>query len=164
MEMTVMHLATAFVGGLVGTTAMDIAKYVGHAMRLIGGVRMDMLGRWALGMVGGRFVYDDIHEAVSYPNEVPVGWFFHYATGGLVALAYPFLLPVLGMPPVADPVMSGMLFGLGTSILPWFIVYPAFGKGWFGNRAPKGARPVITSLVSHTFYGAGIGLVYRFAI
>ncbi len=154
------HLGIAFVGGLVGTVAMDAIKYVGHALKLIGGVRMDMLGRWALGMMRGKFVYDDIHHAPAFPGEVPAGWLFHYLTGGLVALAYPFFVWMLGQPLTLAQMSNAVIFGLLTSVLPWFVVYPAFGKGWFGSRAPKAARPVVTSLVSHTCYGAGIGAVF----
>ena len=152
--------AMAFIGGLVGTIAMDTIKYVGHNLRLIGGVKMDMLGRWALGMRHGKFVYADIHEAQPYPHEVMAGWIFHYLTGGLVALAYPLILAMFGISLQNTHLLYAVLFGLGTSLLPWFVVYPAFGKGWFGAKAPKAAKPILTSLVSHTFYGAGIGLVF----
>lgn len=148
-----------FMGGLFGTFAMDAIKYVGHKLHLIGGVRMDMLGRWSLGMLRGRFVYADIHDAPSFPNEIAAGWIFHYLTGGLVALIYPLVLLMLNFPLQDAHLIHAVLFGLGTSVLPWFVVYPAFGKGWFGVRAPKAAKPVLTSLVSHTFYGAGIGLI-----
>ena len=149
------QLVLASIGGIVGTAAMDAAKYVGHRMRLIGGVRMDMLGRWALGMLVGRFVHEDIHGSPVQPGEVSAGWIFHYFTGVIVAWMYPFF--ALAAPP---GFASAVVFGLCTSVLPWFMVYPAFGKGWFGSKAPKTARPVLTSIVSHTFYGAGIGAVF----
>jgi hypothetical protein len=148
----------AFIGGLVGTAAMDGIKYIGHKASLLGGVKMDLLGRWALGMLRGKFVYADIHHAESCENEVVAGWFFHYLTGGLVALGYPVLLWLLDIPLTVSHVGYAVLFGLGSSIFPWFMVYPAFGVGFFGVRAPKAARPVITSIVSHACYGAGIGL------
>jgi hypothetical protein len=153
------QLVLASIGGIVGTAAMDAAKYVGHKLHLIGGVRMDMLGRWALGMLVGRFVHADIHESPSYPGEIPAGWIFHYFTGVIVAWLYPFFVLAAGLssPPRLD---SAVVFGLCTSVLPWFMVYPAFGKGWFGSKAPKAARPILTSIVSHTFYGAGIGAVF----
>jgi len=149
----------AFVGGLVGTAAMDGIKYIGHKMSLLGGVKMDLLGRWALGMLRGRFVYSDIHHAQPYPNETAVGWIFHYVTGGVVALGYPLALWLFDIPLAADHLVYALLFGLCTSVFPWFMVYPAFGVGFFGKRAPKAARPILTSLVSHTCYGIGIGLV-----
>lgn len=152
-------LMLAFLGGLAGTFAMDAIKYVGHKLHLIGGVKMDMLGRWALGMWNGKFVHSDIHHAKAYPNEVAAGWIFHYLTGGLVALIYPVVLLMFGLTLQHSQLIYAIFFGLATSVLPWFMVYPAFGKGWFGAKMPKAARPILTSLVSHTFYGAGIGLV-----
>lgn len=151
----------SFVGGLAGTALMDAVKWIGHSLHLIGGVKMDMLGRWSLGMLRGRFVYADIHHAPAFQHEIAAGWLFHYFTGGLVALIYPLLLIALHLSPQLMTMRDAILFGLATSLLPWFIVYPAFGKGWFGVRAPKSAKPVLTSLVSHTFYGAGIGLVLQ---
>ena len=154
----------SFLGGLVGTFAMDAIKYVGHKLKLIGGVRMDMLGRWSLGMLKGKFIHTDIHHSEAANNEVLAGWVFHYLTGGLVALAYPLTLALLDLPLNSGHLTNAIIFGLCTSILPWFVVYPAFGKGFFGKLAPKEAKPILTSLVSHTFYGAGIGFVLASAL
>lgn len=154
----------AFIGGLVGTVSMDLIKYVGHKFSLIGGVKMDLLGRWSLGMLKGKFVYDDIHHAEAFPNEERAGWIFHYLTGGLVALGYPIALIIFGWDLPSNHFMYGLIFGLCTSVFPWFVVYPAFGVGFFGVRAPKQAKPVLTSLVSHTFYGGGIALFLNFAM
>jgi hypothetical protein len=158
------QLMLASAGGIVGTVAMDSIKYFGHKLRLIGGVRMDMLGRWALGMLKGKFIYQDIHEASGFAGEVPAGWAFHYLTGVLVAWGFPVFALSLGLSGSLSLFGGAVVFGLITSVLPWFMVYPAFGKGWFGSRAPKSAKPILTSVVSHTFYGAGIGAVYLVAI
>ena len=83
---------------------------------------------------------------------------FHYLTGALVAVLYPIGLLLFQIPIPQDHLMYTMIFGLLTSVFPWFIVYPSFGVGFFGTRAPKEAKPVLTSLVSHTFYGLGIGV------
>lgn len=156
-------LIVATLGGVVGTAAMDGIKYVGHKARLIGGVRMDMLGRWSLGMLQGKFVHDDIHESPAFAGETTAGWIFHYLTGIIVAWFYPLFVLALGMSMQPPRMSSALWFGLSTSVLPWFMVYPAFGKGWFGSKAPKAARPILTSIVSHTFYGAGIGAVFMLA-
>lgn len=156
-------LGVASLGGIVGTAAMDAIKYVGHKARLIGGVRMDMLGRWSLGMLDGKFVHEDIHASPPRDGENLAGWIFHYLTGVIVAWFYPLFVLVVGLVVNPPQMSSAILFGLSTSVLPWFMVYPAFGKGWFGSRAPKAARPILTSIVSHTFYGAGIGAVFMAA-
>jgi hypothetical protein len=156
-------LGVASLGGVVGTAAMDSIKYIGHKARLIGGVRMDMLGRWSLGMLHGKFVHADIHASPVCAGENMAGWIFHYLTGIVVAWFFPLFALAFGMTMSPPQMSSAILFGLSTSVLPWFMVYPAFGKGWFGSRAPKAARPVLTSVVSHTFYGAGIGAVFIMA-
>jgi hypothetical protein len=164
MELTVTtQLILASLGGILGTVAMDAIKYAGHKARLIGGVRMEMLGRWSLGMLRGKFVHQDIHESPALPGENTAGWIFHYLTGVVVAWFYPLFMLILGLSMSPPQMWSAVLFGLCTSVLPWFMVYPAFGKGWFGSKAPKAARPILTSIVSHTFYGLGIGGVYLLA-
>jgi hypothetical protein len=158
-----MQLVLASLGGVVGTVAMDGIKYVGHKAHLIGGVRMEMLGRWSLGMLKGQFVHADIGKSPALPSETTAGWIFHYLTGIVVAWFYPFFVLAFGLSMSPPQIGSAVIFGLCTSVLPWFMVYPAFGKGWFGSKAPKEARPILTSIVSHTFYGAGIGVVFLLA-
>jgi hypothetical protein len=157
------QLILASFGGILGTAAMDGIKYVGHRAHLIGGVRMEMLGRWSLGMLTGKFVHEDIHESPELPGENAAGWIFHYLTGIVVAWLFPFFALVFGLSMTPSAIGSAIVFGLCTSVLPWFMVYPAFGKGWFGSKTPKAARPILTSLVSHTFYGAGIGMAFTLA-
>jgi len=43
--------------------------------------------------------------------------------------------------------------------LPWFVLLPAFGWGWFGRRGPLGANALLASPLSHIPYGLGIGAV-----
>ena len=117
-----MQLILASLGGIVGTVAMDGIKYVGHKAHLIGGVRMDMLGRWSLGMLRGKFVYKDIHDAPAYPGETRAGWIFHYLTGIVVAWFYPLFTYLFGLSMTPPQMSSAILFGLSTSVLPWFMV------------------------------------------
>lgn len=160
MQLSFYHFALAFMAGLFGTMIMDLIKYFGHKAHLIGGVKMEILGRWSLGMTKGQFFYVDIHASPEIENEVLAGWIFHYLTGGLIALVFPLLLLSLSMPSIESIFYYAFLFGLTTSVLPWLVVYPAFGKGWFGHKAAAASKPILTSLVSHTFYGAGIGIFY----
>ncbi len=83
----------------------------------------------------------------------------HYLTGGTVALTYPAFYIVFNVPMSADHIIPGLLWGLVTTLLPWFILYPAFGWGFFGVRAPEGTRPLISTTISHVLYGFGLGIV-----
>ena len=54
--------------------------------------------------------------------------------------------------------MSPDIFGLATNGLPWFVMFPAMGYGWFGAQSPKGTRLFLSSLANHGFYGLGLWL------
>lgn len=89
-----------------------------------------------------------------------MGWAFHLLIGGGgVALIYPGALLTIGMPFPTNPILGGMLFGLITSLLPWFVLLPAFGWGWLGRRGPHGANALLASPLSHIPYGVGVGAV-----
>ncbi len=56
------------------------------------------------------------------------------------------------------------LWGLATTVLPWFTNFPGFGWGLFGVRAPKGTRPLIAPAIAHACYGLGLGLVLTMSV
>ncbi len=157
----------SIVGGIVGTLFMDIAdKFMARVNfttgAACGGPRA--LGRWALGMVGGRIVHKNILESSSVKNEVPVGWIFHYALGAVIALTYPALYLVLNVSMPGNHLGPGLLWGLATAVLPWFTNFPGFGWGFFGLRAPKGMRPLMAPAFAHTCYGLGVGIVFTMTV
>ena len=89
-----------------------------------------------------------------------MGWAFHFLVGGGgVALIYPAFLQCSGIAAPSSHLLGGMLFGLATSLLPWFILLPSFGWGWFGRRGPRGSNALLASMVSHVPYGLGVGAV-----
>jgi hypothetical protein len=47
-------------------------------------------------------------------------------------------------------------FALGTSVLPWLLMFPAMGYGWFGVHGPEGTRLFSSSLITHAFCGLGL--------
>ncbi len=87
----------------------------------------------------------------------------HYLVGGTLALTYPALYLVSGVPLPGNHVLPGLLWGLATTLLPWIIFYPAFGWGFFGGGAPEGTRPVLSPTISHLVYGLGLGIVLNIA-
>jgi hypothetical protein len=76
-----------------------------------------------------------------------------------VALLYPAALLATGAPLPDQPLLCGLMFGLATSVLPWFVLLPAFGWGWFGRRGPAGTKALLASPLSHIPYGLGVGVV-----
>jgi hypothetical protein len=150
----------AFLGGIVGAVLMDIAETALARVGIRSGVNVALVGRWFLGLTRGRLAHADILTAPSLPREADLGWAFHFLIGGGgVALIYPAVLLTLGLPAPAHPILGGLLFGLATSLLPWLVLLPAFGWGWFGRRGPRGANARLASPLSHIPYGLGVGAV-----
>ncbi len=104
-------------------------------------------------------MHRDIVKSNPLKNELPAGWVTHYLTGGIVALTYPVFYLAFNLPMPADHLFPALLWGLATTLLPWFILYPAFGWGFFGIGAPSGTRPLIATTTSHVLYGLGLGIV-----
>lgn len=150
----------AYVGGIVGAVLMDITETLAARAGLTSGVSIALVGRWARGLPRGQWAHADIARTPAWPGEVQVGWAFHYLVGGGgVALLYAALLQATGWALPAHRLWGGMAFGVATSLLPWLLLLPAFGWGWFGRRGPPGSNALLASLVSHLPYGLGVGAV-----
>ncbi len=80
-----------------------------------------------------------------------------------MALTYPVLYLVFDVTLPEDHLLPALLWGLATSLLPWFVLYPAFGWGLLGTRAPNGTRPLLSTAISHSLYGLGLGMVLNIA-
>jgi hypothetical protein len=152
--------ALAFLGGIFGALLMDLTETAMAKVGIRSGVNIALVGRWCLGLTRGRVAHADIQASQPLPHETSVGWAFHFLIGGGgVALLYAAALLAMGAPLPDQPLLYGLMFGLSTSVLPWFVLLPAFGWGCFGRRGPRGANALLASPFSHIPYGLGIGAV-----
>lgn len=150
----------AYAGGLVGAVLMDITETLAARAGLTSGVSVALVGRWALGLLQGQWTHADIRRSPARAGEVRAGWAFHFLVGGGgVALLYPMLLPATSWTLPVQQLWGGVAFGAATSLLPWLLLLPAFGWGWFGRRGPAGANALLASTLSHLPYGLGVGTV-----
>lgn len=153
-------LVAAYCGGLLGAVLMDVAETGLARIGITSGVNIALLGRWFLGLLRGRLAHADIRNAEARAHEVRAGWAFHLLIGGGgVALLYPLFFLITGLSWQTSHLLGGALFGLATSLLPWFILLPSFGWGLFGRRGPQGSNALLASALSHIPYGLGIGIV-----
>lgn len=151
-------LVWAFIGGIVGAVLMDVTETYAAKIGITSGVNIALVGRWFLSLLRGRFTHANILDTPPYPHEVNAGWVFHFLVGGgVVALACPLFLQVIGLPLPGNELLGGVLFGMATSALPWFVLLPSFGWGVFGRRGPQGSNALLASTLSHLPYGLGIG-------
>jgi len=150
----------AYVGGIVGAVLMDVTETLAARVGLTSGVSVALVGRWALGLLRGQWVHADIARSPARPGEVRMGWAFHFLIGGgAVALFYAVLLQATGWTLPAHRLWGGVAFGAVTSLLPWLLLLPAFGWGWFGRRGPRGSNALLASMASHLPYGLGVGAI-----
>ena len=80
----------------------------------------------------------------------------HYAVGITLAFLYLLLISALGFSP-RNPI-AALAFALCTNLLPWLLMFPATGHGWFGTYGPTGTRLFAGSFLTHCFYGLGLWL------
>ncbi|MBI5259421.1 MAG: DUF2938 family protein [Burkholderiales bacterium] len=150
----------AYAGGILGAVLMDITETFAARAGLRSGVSVALVGRWALGLLHGQWAHADIARSPARPGEVRMGWAFHFLVGGGgVALVYAAWLEAAGWMLPAHRLWGGVVFGALTSLLPWLLLLPAFGWGWFGRQGPAGSNPLLASTVSHLPYGLGVGAV-----
>lgn len=153
-------LAWAFLGGVVGAVLMDVTETYAAKVGITSGVNIALVGRWFLSLLRGQFAHANILGSKAFTSEVKAGWAFHFLVGGGgVALMYPFFFHVTGLPFPNNHLLGGLLFGLATSLLPWFVFLPSFGWGVFGRRGPQGSNALLASTLSHIPYGLGVGAV-----
>lgn len=153
-------LAWAFLGGVVGAVLMDVTETYAAKAGITSGVNIALVGRWFLSLLRGRLTHANILSSKAFTHEVKAGWAFHFLVGGGgVALMYPLFFQATGLPFPNNYLVGGLLFGLATSLLPWFVLLPSFGWGLFGLRGPQGSNALLASTLSHIPYGLGVGAV-----
>jgi hypothetical protein len=114
-----------------------------------------MVGRWAAGLVRGRWHGTDIRRQPTQRAEGALGLLTHYATG--VVLTAAFLQLPRGR--TGRPTLAGATaYGVATSVLPLLGMFPSMGYGAFALRSGDAARVVRIMLLGHTAFGLGIGL------
>ncbi len=115
----------------------------------------EVIGRWAAGLMRGRWRHDDIMTEPRQRGELGLGILTHYATG--VALAQVFL--TLARSGGRNPtLLEATGYGVATSVLPLLVLFPSLGYGWLGLRSGDAARIDRAMLLGHVAFGLGIGL------
>ncbi len=144
--------------GVLATITMDVAMVAAPSL---GGSAFtsdrlgpDMIGRWAAGLLRGRWRRRDISREPAQPGELALGLATHYVTG--VVLTQAFLLaprPWRGR----RSFVAGTVYGISTAVLPLLVMFPSMGYGWSGLRSGEAGRLIRIMLLGHIAFGVGIG-------
>ena len=118
--------------GIFCCVAMDIWQRILFLIFKIPPTNWSTVGRWFIMLINNKIIINenlDNENPVKY--ELLIGWLFHYWVAVVYAYAYYFLLAV----DILDTsILSGLIFGLISVIIPWFFYLPATGKGFMGKK------------------------------
>src|SRR5215468_2611846 len=124
--------------GVFATVTMDVLSVTAMKLGLIAFLPPRLMGRWFGWMAQEQIVHGDIAQAPTLSCEMALAVPMHYAVGITPGIIYLLLSSFLGLSPRS--LMSALGFALCTTLLPWFLMFPAMGYGWFGTQGPPGTR------------------------
>lgn len=142
--------------GVGATLIMDVWNLFLKRTFSIPSLNYCLLGRWFRHMPAGTFRHVNINAARQKPFECTVGWIGHYAIG--LTLALGFLILVSGDWLIRPTLLPALLYGIGTTAFPLFVMQPSLGLGIAASRTPNPAQARVKSLATHTVFGAGLYL------
>jgi hypothetical protein len=142
--------------GIIATVTMDVLSVAAIKLRLIAPLPPHLIGRWFASVARGQVLHGDIAQVSPIQHEMAVAVPVHYAIGVTLALMYLLACSTFGLSP-RSPV-TALVFALCTNLLPWLLMFPAMGYGWFGVHGPTGTRLFASSFLTHCFYGLGLRL------
>ncbi len=114
------------------------------------------IGRWVGHLRRGQWHHDAIAKSPAVVGEVALGWWVHYAAG--IAFAA-LLVAVQGPAWAANPsLLPALALGLGTVVVPLFVMQPAMGAGIASSKTATPWRNRARSAANHAVFGAGLYL------
>jgi hypothetical protein len=141
--------------GVVATLVMDIGSGLVRATGLTRGAPPQLIGRFFMSVFRGHLGSIDpslADRSVSIGLILPI----HYVIGASLALLLGLAGRMIGEPTPRWWIC--VLYGVATTVLPAFWMFPAMGFGLFGSRGPEEMLLFRTALVNHLIFGAGLAL------
>jgi hypothetical protein len=142
----------AFIG--IGATAvMDVWLML---LKRVGVPTIDfgLIGRWVGHLLHGQIAHASIRQSPRIPRELAWGWLTHYTVG----IAFAALLVLVQGPAwtQSPSPLPAIAVGMGTVVIPLFVMQPAMGSGFEASRTPTPLRNCLRSLANHTVFGLGL--------
>jgi hypothetical protein len=145
----------ALVVGTIATLATDLWLWL---LQIVGvpPANWALVGRWVAWMPRGVFVHRPIAATPSIRGELAIGWGFHYAVG----IAYAALYLAISRSVLASgpTLISALVFAIALLVVPWFVMQPALGLGFFASKTPRPSVTRIISISGHAAFGVGLYL------
>ncbi len=147
-------VGTVVLAGAGATLIMDLWALLARRWLRMPSADYCLVGRWLGHMPQGRFRHSSSARAARTKGECALGWGFHYGVG--IAYAFVLVLPSGGAWYQQPTWLPALLLGLGSLIMPWGVMQPAFGLGLAASRAANPGAARLRSLLSHLAYALGL--------
>ncbi len=151
--MAVLTILNVLVAGVVSTIAMDLVAVAGVALHAF---RIPLYGRWFLYGLKGTLRHTDIERAPPLKGENALMIPLHYLAGTLLAALYLALLDAFSLG--TGSVLIAAIYGVGSSVIPFFLMLPSMGYGLLGLRHGRDVFWLRQILLMHLGYGLGLGI------
>jgi hypothetical protein len=140
--------------GVAATALLDLWALFLQRAFAIAPPNWAMVGRWVGHLPRGVFVHDDIGKAAPVPNELAIGWVFHYAVGIVFAAA---LIAIFGLGWTRQPTfIPALIVGYVTIGCGWFILQPGMGAGIAASRRDNAMQIRMLNILGHTVFALGL--------
>ncbi|MEC8642123.1 MAG: DUF2938 family protein [Pseudomonadota bacterium] len=152
MSMVMLQIIAAGIGACI---VFDLWQRVFAVFSGIPPSNWGMVGRWMLGLLGGRgLIARDLAARPAHPNEAVAGWILHYVVAVGYAVLYALLMQAGWL---GAGLVDGLVFGVISVVVPWFFFMPAMGNGMMARRTPNPPLACAMALVMHAVFGLALG-------
>ncbi len=156
MSIELVNLAGAVVVGIGAALFMDLWNLFLQRAFNIASLNFCLVGRWLSHMALGTFTHTRIGGAARRPAECLIGWTAHFLIG--IAFALLLLVATSGAWLEHPSVFPALVVGVGTVLIPYFVVQPALGLGIASAKTPHPTQARLKSLMTHSVFGLGLYL------
>jgi hypothetical protein len=140
--------------GIGATAVLDLWALFAKRVFGVPASNWALVGRWIGYFPRGRFVHDNIAQAVPIRGELIIGWCAHYAIGIIYAA---LLLAICGPDWARHPTLPpALILAFLALVAPFFIMQPGMGMGIAASKNPHPNLARLRSIVGHTVFGFGL--------
>lgn len=134
--------------GISATLVMDVWQRALFLTLKIPVPDWSALGRWFLGMPDLGLVQPSLARLPNRPYEKFVGWAAHYFVGIGYAAMYFYLVKIFPI----SALNLALVFAALSLLVPWCLVMPCTGHGFFASNTPKPRLVRIYNVATHLVF------------
>ncbi|ASK79359.1 hypothetical protein CF386_09865 [Paraphotobacterium marinum] len=149
--------------GIIATIIFDLYSIIlNFTFNIHDPINMNLLGRWIGYLIKGDMIFHNIPQLIPIKYELALGWISHYLTGILVSLFFLIALKFSKKSHSNLAIFSiSILFGWFLMIVPFTVMMPVMGGGYFASSTPNPEFIRWLVFFSHSIFGLGLFVGYK---